>query len=377
MDATDDQDRSATRAHRTAPNSLPPVRLDQGDRLARWLASGGCQAGSGAFCAWRSADTGKLAFEYPEITGYALTLLARSSESDEIAQVAARRAADWLLARFAEGDLSARRGWDGNAVYSFDLGMIATGLLRFGAVSGRRRYSTWGFTLVNMLRDQVGLDGDMPAVSRRHGAGSARPGEWSTEGFAHLLKLVQCFLLAESTGLRGAGDAADAIVERSRSYQFFNGRFVTQPRDSVTMLHPHLYAAEGLWIYGQARHDEEALARSRAALLWAWRHQLPSGGLPRAVVPRAGVGGSRQPEQVDVTAQAVRLAIVHDLPIPRLAEAVDRLRGLAVAMDDAAALPYQPEASEMHHNAWASMFGAQALQLARDPEARLDWRDLV
>ena len=96
--------------------------------LRRWLFSGSCQSVAGAFCAWREARTGRLAFEYSENNGYLLTYAAALEDPTPAELAAARRSADWL----ARGDLSARAGWDGGAIYTFDLAMTATGLMPFG-----------------------------------------------------------------------------------------------------------------------------------------------------------------------------------------------------------------------------------------------------
>ena len=60
----------------TSPDALPTSAGELSAGLRRWLASGAIQPESGAFCAWREEESGTLAFEYPEITGYALTWLA-------------------------------------------------------------------------------------------------------------------------------------------------------------------------------------------------------------------------------------------------------------------------------------------------------------
>ena len=83
---------------------------------------------SGAFAAWVELASGEKAYDYAEITGYALShIAARASLSPEEIAVG-RRAADWLVGRVQKGRLAARDGWDGDAVYLFDLGMIAAGL---------------------------------------------------------------------------------------------------------------------------------------------------------------------------------------------------------------------------------------------------------
>src|SRR4051812_13503896 len=85
--------------------------------MRAWLASGAAQAPSGAFYAWRD-ENGHPSFEYPEITGYALSHFAGLAEPSEREVTAGLRAARWLLDRIASQDLSARGAWDGHTVYT-------------------------------------------------------------------------------------------------------------------------------------------------------------------------------------------------------------------------------------------------------------------
>jgi len=331
--------------------------------LKAWICSGACQSLSGAFVAWVDLVSGRLAFDYAEITGYALTYLAhQGSLAAEL--TVGRRAADWLVARLRRGALAARDGWDGDAVYLFDLGMIATGLLSFGRRTRTERYIDAGRSLVDLIGDELGAG--QPAALARSGPRSARS-SWSTRGTAHLTKLAQPFLLC------GRTEPAAALVENALSLQRSDGRFPTSEDEATTMLHPHMYAAEGLWVWGAAHGDEDAVEHARAALGWAWSYQLESGGLPRAVT-RGRVDG---PEQCDLTAQAVRLSLAMGWRSPAVERGIRRLVEVARERRGKLALPYQPESPEQHLNTWATLFGAQALELAAQARPALAWAELV
>ena len=347
-----------------------PVRVCRDD-LRRWLASGRCQDAAGAFCAWRDATTDALAFPYPEITGYALNHLAGRPAPTPQEVAAGRRAADWIVARLAAGNYAARDGWDGGAVYNFDHGMIATGLLTFGALVGDERYTRQGLALVEYLASQIGPTGGLPALSAHHPVASDRRG-WSTEGQPHLAKIVQCLLLAAEREHPGADRAAARLIAHTKTLQGADGRFVTQPHSPAVMLHPHLYTVEGLWMWGTARGDDDALDRARAATRWLWQHQLPTGGFPRHV---AGDDATPAPEQTDVTAQAVRMALALCPDLPTIPAATARLVALAHPDAGGRALVYQFPTP--HLNAWVTMFGQQALEMAVDGAAALSWRKLV
>ncbi len=334
-------------------------------RLRRWIGSGALQSPAGAFCAWRNADDGELAFEYPEITGYALTWLAGRDQLDDRERRAGLAAAEWVSARLAAGNYSARDGWDGQAVYTFDLGMIAAGLTSFGRRLEIGRYEDLGVSLGQelgrLVDDQAGL---APITGER--TATERPPQWSTAGRAHLVKCTQALLLA------GEDDAAARLVRHNAGSWGEDGHFMTEPGGRMVMLHPHLYAVEGLWIWGRARRDEASLEAARRATAWAWQHQLGSGGFPRWVA-----NGEIGPEQFDATAQAIRAAILLEVPVANLDAAVARLQEVARAeAANGSALPYSMDGARTHLNAWTTMFGAQALWLVGNgPE--LDWRHLV
>jgi hypothetical protein len=336
------------------------------EAIRAWLGSGRLQSANGAYCAWRDADTDALAFEYPEITGYALIWLAGRPDPSEQERAAGRAAGAWLTNRLASGDLSARSGWENGAVYTFDLGMLAAGLMSFGRQTGTEDFTQAGLRTAQRLAGYIQQEGELPALAP-DGPRTERSSQWSTEGRPHLVKCVQSLLLAEEL------EAAQRLLAQARDEQADDGHFITQPGDDYVMLHPHIYAIEGLWMWGQARHDEEALESARRATRWAWERQLPSGGLPRWAS-----GGERGPEQIDVTSQAVRAALMLGLEPPGLAQAIGRLLEIA-RLDEphGQALTYQPEGGASHLNAWVTMFGGQALQLVAEGPAVMSWDTLV
>ncbi len=338
-----------------------------GRDIRQWMASGACQSPSGAFCAWREEDSGELAFEYPEITGYALTYLAAGEPSrDELH--AARAAADWLLGRLGDrGDLSARDGWDEGATYNFDVAMIAAGLLNAAPALGDDQVKNLGHELARFLADQVSAEGTLAAIPGSGQSPTGRSG-WSVDGLAHMLKALQALALAGDQG-----EAAQRLADSAGRYLQDDGRFVTEAADSATMLHPHLYTVEGLWCWGTATGDEQALAAARSAAEWVWRHQLPSGGLPRYVETGTDEPG---PEQLDLTGQGIRMAVALGVEGPGPQAATARLTALARENDDGKALPYQPDADPVHLNCWVSMFGGQALEWAGGSR-EIAWQELV
>jgi hypothetical protein len=334
---------------------LPEALASLADGLRAWLCSGACLSPSGAFVAWVDHASGRRSFEYPEISGYALTYLAGLESLLEREAAVGLRAGEWLVARVGAGNLVARDGWDNDAVYLFDLAMIASGLLSFGRRLQIERFIQSGLALVAYLRDELSAGGPLSAISR-HGPASARHG-WSTRGLPHLAKLSQAFLLAEEEGQAG-GSVAARLIDTVTRLQRDDGRIPTDPGGQRVLLHPHLYAAEGLWIWGSARGDSAALTSARAALEWVWTQQLEHGGLPRAEANGKPADASR--EQSDVTAQAVRLALLLDSRSPAVDRALTRLNQLTRSNNHGTAIIYWPSSPHTHLNTWATLFTAQA-----------------
>jgi hypothetical protein len=339
------------------------------DCLRRWITDGTSQGSNGAFHAWYDARKGELAYEYPEITGYALTYLSNYSEGT----AAGRRAADWLVNRIALNNLTAREK-DNIAVYNFDLAMIATGLMSFGQAIHDDRYSAVGLHLVDFIREQILAGGHLLPLNPAYPA-SPRKSTWSTDGSAHLLKVVQCLLIAQELGAAGMQEAITCLVRSASELQTSSGRFITHPTDIETFLHPHLYAAEGLWMWGMAQGNCDALEQARRAVTWAWSHQLDTGGFPNKVNNVHGY--ISDVEQSDVTAQAVRLALLLSMSFEGLDRAIERLLQVSHGDESRKALLYQPTTANLHENTWATLFGAQALEVALVGRQALSWRLFV
>lgn len=340
--------------------------------LRAWISSGACQSPSGAFAAWFDLAAGRRSYEYPEISGYALTYLASQASLSDQESVAGHRAAEWLVARVRGGNLAARDDWDNSAVYLFDLGMIASGLLSFGRRTRVDRFIETGRDLVSFLDGEIASGSAISPVSAR-GRRSGRE-MWSTRGVAHLAKLVQAFLLNEGVGSRAQGERLTGLIDTVKRLQYADGRMRTDCDETTTMLHPHLYAAEGLWIWGSAWGEDDSLEHARAAVEWVWRHQLEHGGLPRSVT--SGRRGDVA-EQSDVTAQAVRLALALGLRSEAVDRAIARIIEFTREHEGTLGIVYQPASPNSHLNTWATLFAAQAMAMVVPGAPVISWREIV
>ena len=71
-------------------------------------------------------------------------------------------------------------------------------------------------------------------------------------------------------------------------------------------------------MWGSATGDQDSIDRARAAVQWVWTHQLHTGGLPRAFARPEPI------EQLDVTSQAVRMALLLGVRTPGVDRAIER-----------------------------------------------------
>lgn len=348
----------ATELRASSPTSLMPSCAS----LTQWLFGGALAHPSGAIAGWRDGATGALSDEYPEITGYYLSAAVYANAT---ASPAVAGAAEWLTGRI-EADRIASRRVDGAAIYNFDEGIIASGLIKYGVRTGHARALAAGMSAAARLRDQVRRYGYLPTLDSRGGLPIGRPATWSTVGCLHLAKTVQCLLLADELGASGMRDAAARIVEHTKAAFSLENDSLREANGAIN-LHSACYALEGLWIWAAAQHatDLDDLLHGAVSELLAQR--LPSGGFPRNhSLPR---------EQSDVTSQIARLAL-----LLRRGSAVHstivRLRDVAIPTERGHAMPYQPDAEALHQNAWVTMFASQSLALA-DGSPQLEWWELI
>lgn len=332
--------------------------------LFDWLFSGTLAHPSGGVAGWRERRTGRLSDEYPEISGYFLSAAVFADATDSEAAV---RAADWLTERI-ENDASASRRVDGAAIYNFDQGIIAAGLIKYGVRTGKARAVAAGIRAASRLRDQVNELGRLLPLDPTGGP-HGRPATWSTVGRLHLAKTVQCLLLAAELGVAGMREAARRIIDDVSSEFSLASDGLRDDAGRIN-LHATCYTLEGLWIWDAAEHRTTGLAAIlHAALGELLPNRLPSGGFPRL----AATAASR--EQSDVHAQVVRLAALLGRT-STVAPSIARLRGVASPAERGWSVPYEPQAAEVHENAWATMFAAQALALV-DGQPDLEWWELI
>jgi hypothetical protein len=328
--------------------------------LQRWLAAGPIQDPDGGIYAWCDPQF-RPSYVYPEISGYLLTALASGTDTDDALRERASRCASYLADRVRSGRLGARPPAEA-AIYSFDLAMIATGLMR-----AHQEFGTPGraeaLRLAALLRDRILATGALPPLLAADDPLSRR--KWSTAGTLHLVKCVQALLLAEQCGLERAREAADALAEATLRRLRARPTPYTCPGSTEIHLHAVLYCAEGLWMYGDARGHHGAHCRARALVDFVLARIDDDGGLP------ATIGGAPAANQSDVMAQAIRLGVLTEIPREVLAPVVASLGRFVRTAGRWTAVEYRIGSG--HLNTWSTIFAVQAHTVWREGGGSLPW----
>lgn len=342
----------------------------------------------GGFHAYYEADEGRYAYQYAEITGYALTMLAHLHEAcggeaaGPVRETLARHAGlalDWLRC-FARDERSrayrCRYEWAHDEfaplrVCTFDNAMCLNGVVSWARLRGdgmlwdeARALAAWLLGMQN--RDgsfNVRTVGPAAKLENTYATWSTQIGSFLSKGVIGLLNLER------ETGDGALRDAARRACDLALRFQAPEGRFLTHIVERDTLQHPHLYTVEGLLVGGTALEEPRYLDAAFRGIDWSLSTQLEDGGFPSTV---RGAGGQNEHQRMDIQAQVLRAALwarrcgyAPDMgavegALTRLLAAQSQderpaLRGgfLYGHDDDGRALP--------HPNSWVTMFAMQAL----------------
>ncbi|WP_328468175.1 hypothetical protein OHA21_51090 [Actinoplanes sp. NBC_00393] len=347
-------------------------RIDAG---VSWLVESGVQHPDGGFAAWYDTERHDHPYLYAEITGYLTTLFCQvyARTGDPRHRAAAVAAGDWLE-RTADGPTGAFRCLvplhDGpfaakkDLVYAFDTGVIVNGLANLYRITGDDRHLKTAVRAADWLTGTAQRpDGAFrPIWDAATGTFAPEADDWSWQpGGYHTKVALGLANLAELTGRADYRDAAIRACEYACAIQAGDGS-IGHP-DGIHV-HPHEYAAEGLWAVGLLLDRPDFVAASRRATEWLLSLQREDGTVPRFV--RAGT--PVHAERVDVQAQALRLASLHGLP-GRLAELTAHVAGQQAETDDVRSRGgwwfgrLSDGEPVPHVNVWVTAFAVQALDL--------------
>lgn len=331
--------------------------------LRHWLLEGPAQLDDGEHAGGviGSLDAdGRAAYVYVEDTGYYLQWLAGLEPGATQLGPRARAAIDWCERQFAAGPpatrvylRSAPADWRNDAVFLFDLAMLAGGIARAvqaGLVDPPRAL------LQRLLAEleRLVLNGELTPL-RRLDATATLPDRWSTRFDRFELKAAtRVLMLQEIVALPPALHSACLRCVAQRAPE--------AAQAPVEWLHPTLYFLEGVLACDRAFWPGAAALLQRVLAFDNGRGELPE-------APEAnGVWRS------DIIAQALRVGLVlrrHDDANAPTPAQLDRLaHALAARVTPDGAIAFRPDAQPPLPNVWCAMFAEQALRWhAADPAA--------
>lgn len=333
-------------------------------RLRDWLLQGPAQLREGAQtgAVAGSLDAfGRAKYAYAEITGYYLHWLAELAADaiDPRVPMAAQSALDWFCRACNQHGLPATRiaqfddspDWRNDAQFCFDFGMLINGVVsavQQGLARDVAQYDAVLDSLDHVIaglqqhaRDD-GLQAALPLSERE------LPMRWSARGGAFLAK--PAIRILHSARLRPLPDDLDHACQREIARCTAEAALAELP----SLLHPLLYAAEGLaWAAPERAADIAAMLNHGLDLADA------DGRLPEDA---EGDTGPRN----DVAAQALRLGVWLRVHAPEHAPAAQVLARLAalVAGEIRAdgSIPFRPHGDAGDTNIWCALFAEQALR---------------
>ena len=339
-------------------------------QLQHFLLQGPAQVQSGLHkggVAGGLSANGEPSYVYGEITGYYLHWLASLAGDHALRAAKAEAAQGWLLQSLSQQPWPPTRvyltaqasDWRNQVLFAFDLAMVAGGLARAAA----HRLLTLDAALIARLQELLLLMLHTPELKPWVAPAQAGdlPQRWSTLGGPFTAKTCSRILqLHKQTPL-------DASLVRHCEQQLQHYHQLA-PAFPPELLHPTLYALEGLLLAPAPRHN--AIAQVLEQLLAL---QTNEGYLPEAWEPNGVVRN-------DVASQALRMALMLE------AHLQDRTRFTPAIKKIAAMLSAQVRSDgsigfnsdkDSPANIWCAMFAEQALRLyvAREQQQALPFAE--
>lgn len=359
-----------------------------------WLLSSGIQNRQGYFNAWYDLEKKKYSFIYDEMIGYGtqtlLSLYDRWGKTIYLQK--AKKAIDWLIENmlYKDDDPKANNTFiwkydlpDGpfsTKVYTFDTGMCLSSIVDLYIFTEEKKYLDIAVSAANWMVDVMrNHDGSFKASydfqEKSFGTGrwSLMPGAYHSKLSIGLLKL---FNVTEDERLKKSViDLCDWVMQ----LQLKDGRFKININSEDTYVHPHCYAAEGLFYAGKElpvkRYEDAAIKATN----WLMKIQKDNGSVSRWYYSKTGLDSNNNAETL---AQTIRLYMLSNpnqtckeelFIFNKLKKAIDHLStmqcfnenkhamgGFYYASIDAKRVP--------HINCCATLFSIQALQMY------LDWK---
>ncbi len=337
-------------------SSLGRRAEDSSTRIREFLLQGPSQQHSGdhrgAVAGTLDAD-GSAVYVYGEITGYYLHWLASLPMDQATLFSRAEAAQAWLQGYLHSTSMpltrvylhAAAEDWRNQALFAFDLAMIAGGLARASCSKLIGLSPAMVTDLQHWLLPFVDDSGLTVCLPRQQT--SQLPQRWSTTGGSFTAKTASRILLLQAeTALH------PALVQACRTE--LQTRVLRAEQHGIDMLHPTLYGLEGCMTSPTA--DFERLAHWFDQIIAL---QADDGSLPESPA-------SASVRRTDIIAQALRVAVFLESVLAqpgRYREACDAFaQALLLRVHEDGSIAFSTD-SNNETNVWCAMFAEQALRL--------------
>ena len=336
---------------------------------------------------WKQLDAAdhahKFPFIYNEIVGYSLScysfLYERTHEDDCLS--AAHDAFLYLENEIKNNNTSKSKyllsagkrlskdflakGMMEDQFYAFDNGMIISGLVNYYNISKNKDSLNTAIKIANSLIDNFFVEDNIKysLLNAQMNPFINHSEKWSFSVGPYLSKLVIGYYhLFQITNDNLYLKTGNSLCKLALDMQMSDGRILNDSKtDKIIFLHPHLYACEGLLLFGKLYNDNHYLNAGLKGLEWAISQMTLNGRVPRSTADFI--------EQSDCTAQLLRLLTIfsHDLHHCRgfskkkitnlMNTIVEGLKGFFIESEGA----FRYDLLSNFACTWCNMFGLQAL----------------
>lgn len=292
----------------------------------KWLISSGIQNSNkdknfhGAFNAWLNIKNNKYSYLYSEISGYLITFMVFQYQitKKNIYLKSAERSASWLIERAQDKDggfkclflidKKLKYQKKESLVYSFDNGVIITGLINLYKITKNKKYLNAAIKAADFMikiffkkffsvRPVFNLKTKKFTEDNRQW--SLVSGSYHTKISMGLLSLYE--VTKNEKYLRYGKKILDGYLKKQKK----DGEFLST-RFNINF-HPLCYTAEGYWSCGKFLKNKKYLQASKKITKWILEQILSNGTVPRLKLNKVFI----YHERVDILSQVLRLLVIH------------------------------------------------------------------
>lgn len=367
---------------------MNPATLNIEDRISyikEWLLHSGIQAKEGGFYGWEDMANRSYSFLYPEITGYAITLLSFLYQitKDDIYMIRAKKAAQWIIGEAihpAGGVLTRKYTLDADEHYSFERGniytfdcvMAAFGMIKLYRILKERKYLDVAKDIINFLINNLLKENGLfySVFDTKNNKTHQDNRKWSSQSGSFHCKLSLCLCeLADITENDYYKDLTTNLINSSIENFYKDKRFITNISDGSSHFHPYCYTIEGIFYYSCKLKDDKYRKIAEDAFDWILKFQESDGGIPTSVFADGKKKTAYQ--RSDIQTQVLRLYYLikdkdynSDFDKDRLLMRLLQFQNLRQEYKGAFFFGADKDGPyKKHNNSWCTMFALQTLYL--------------